>query len=540
MSRKRSAPTANLGALRILTGFILLLAVSGCALEQPAELRIVNGREPESLDPGTVIGQADGRVVQSVWEGLTRYNATNAAPEPGLALSWKKSPDGKVYTFFLKTNAQWSTGEPITTRDVVYSWFRVLNPKTASDYVGNLFYIKGAEDYHLGRAHADQVGIKALDDFTLEVTLVNPTPFFLDLCAFPTQAVVHRGTIEKYGDDWLKARPLPASGAYQLVSWRLNDRIRLKKNPRYWDAGNVAIETVDLFPVNYQNTALNLFMKGEVDVVWDKDVVPTELLDVLVKRDDFHKFNYLGTYFIRINLTREPFGDPAVRKALALAVDRSRIPSVLLAGGTVADFYVLPGLPNYTSPPGLEYDPEGAKQLLREAGFPDGAGFPRFEYMFNTSRDHEKIAVQLQAMWKETLGIQMELRSVEWKVYLNSQSSLDYDLSRSAWIGDYADPNTFLDMFMSNNPNNRTGWKSEKYDLLMREANATADEQKRALLLQQAENMLIREEVPIVPIYIYAGYNLFDPEVITGIHNEQNIRDEHPIRAIRKLSKTKP
>jgi oligopeptide transport system substrate-binding protein len=176
-----------------------------------------------------------------------------------------------------------------------------------------------------------------------------------------------------------------------------------------------------------------------------------------------------------------------------------------------------------------------ARTLLAEAGFPDGKGFPRFEYMFNTSRDHEKIAVQLQDMWRRELGIHIELRSLEWKVYLNAQSSRDYDLSRSAWIGDYTDPNTFLDMFMSNNPNNRTGWKSETYDRLIQQGNATPDVKARAALLQQAEAILIREELPIVPLYIYVGFNFFDPKKVGGIFNEQNIRDEHPLRAMRKL-----
>jgi oligopeptide transport system substrate-binding protein len=530
----RSAPRGNSGALRFLLLLICVFA-AGCAIEEPAQLRIINGKEPETLDPGTATGQPDGRVIQSLFEGLTRYNATNAAPEPGLAHSWEISPDAKTYTFHMRTNAVWSTGEKITARDVVYSWFRVLEPATAGDYVGNLFYIKGAEDFHLGRGKREDVGIKAVDDYTLRVELVNPTAFFLDLCAFPTQAVVHRATIEKYGYNWLKAKPLPVSGAYELVSWRLNDRIRLKKNPRYWDATNTSIETVDLFPVNSQNTALNLFVNREVDIVWDKDVVPTELLDVLSKRKDFHRFNYLGTYFVRFNVTRPPFDDVRVRKALALAVDRRKIDEIMMGGATAANFYV-PPLPKYKSPEGLPYDPALARQLLKEAGFEGGKGFRRFEYLFNSSRDHEKIAVQLQAMWKNELGIQMDLRAVEWKVYLTSQSSLDYDLSRSAWIGDYADPNTFLDMFMGNNPNNRTAWKNARYEELMRTANATADTATRAKLLQDAESLLIREEPPIIPIYIYVGLNFFDPEKIHGIYNDENIRDEHPIRAIRKIS----
>ncbi len=539
MFQMRSAPGSHLGALRFCV-LLVLLFCAGCAIQEPAELRIINGKEPESLDPATVIGQADGRVVQSIFEGLTRYNPTNASPEPGLAHRWEITPDGKSYTFFLRTNAQWSTGGTITARDVVFSWFRVLDPMTAADYVGNLFYITGAEDFHLGKnKDTNSVGIKALDDFTLQVDLVNPTPFFLDLCAFATFAVVPRETIEKYQDQWLKARPLPCSGAYELVSWRLNDRIRVRKNPFYWDAANVGVETADFLPINSQNTAINLFVNEEVDVIWDKETIPTELVDVLSTNRFFHRFPYLGTYFFRINVTRPPFNDVRVRKALALALDRSRIADVLIGSGDVANHLVPPGLPHYTSPQGLERNPELARQLLREAGFTNGHGFPRFEYLFNSSRDHEKIAVQVQDIWKRELGIHMELRPVEWKVYLNAQSSLDYDLARSAWIGDYADPNTFLDLFLSNNPNNRTGWKNEEYDRLLRTANATADVDERAKLMHTAEALLIRDELPIIPIYIYVGYNMFDPEVIHGIHNASNPRDEHPLRAIRKIPRPK-
>lgn len=535
---KRRAAGEISGARRFFFSALsfLILGFAGCALQKPADLRIVNGKEPESLDPGTVVGQADGRVVQSVFEGLTRYNATNAAPEPGLADRWEISEDKKIYTFHIRTNALWSTGEPITAHDFVYSWFRVLDPKTASDYVGNLFYIAGAEDYNLGKTKDPAaVGIRALDDRTLRVELINPTPFFLDLCAFPTQAAVHRQTIEKYGDNWLKARPLPVSGAYQLESWRLNDRIRLRKNPHYWELDSGRIELIDLFPVSSPAAALNLYIKGQVDIVWDKEVVPAELLDVLTNRTDFHRFKYLANYFYRCNTTRKPLNDARVRKALALTIDRERLVRFITRGGEPAvNFYVPPGVPNYTSPEGLPRDPQLARKLFAEAGFPEGKGFPRLEYLFDSSRNNEKIAVELQDTWKRELGIHVDLRAVEWKVYLNSQSSLEYDLCRSSWIGDYADPNTFLDMFMSTNPNNRTGWKNERYDTLVRTANATADITARARLLQEAEAILVREELPIVPLYVYVGFNFFNPQVITGVFNDENMRDEHPLRAIRK------
>jgi oligopeptide transport system substrate-binding protein len=512
---------------------LLCACVAGCTRYDRADLVIVNGPEPESLDPAIITGQADGRIALTIFEGLTRYNPTNATPLPGLAERWDISPDGRVYTFHIRTNAVWSTGEPITAEDFVYAWLRVLEPRTGADYAGQLYYVKGAEAFNtLKNTNASNVGVKALGPKTLRVELVEPTPFFLDLCAFQTLAPVPRWVIEKHGDRWLMQKPLPVSGAYNLVSWRINDRVRLRKNLLYWDAANTHCEVVDMIPCTVANTALNLYETGEADIVWDKELVPLELLDLLRKRQDFHTYNYLGTYFYRYNVTRKPFDDVRVRKAMALAIDKRRlVEKITRAGEQVASHLVPPGVANYTSPEGLGYDPELARKLLAEAGYPGGKGFPRVDYMFNSHKTHEKIAVEMQEMWERELGIQIELRNLEWKVFLQSQSKLDFGLSRSSWIGDYNDPNTFLDMFMSNNGNNRTGWKSERYDNLMREANGKVDIKEREKVLQQAESLLIRDELPIVPLFIYVGLEYYDKNKVSGIFS--NIRAEHPVRTIR-------
>ena len=518
----------------LATGFL-----TGCSRRSDrADLVIINGKEVESLDPAIITGQPDIRIALTLFEGLTRYNAVDAQAEPGLADRWEISPDLRTYTFHLRTNGVWSTGEPITAEDVVYSWLRVLNPLTAADYAGNFYYIKNAEEYNTGKiTNASEVAVKALDRWTVQVELLNPTPFFLELCAFQTHVVMPRWIIEKHGDRWIHARPLPSSGAYELLAWRLEDRVSVRKNPRYWDAANVQLERVDLMPVNSPATALNLFLTKQVDIIWDKDVVPTELIDLLKKRRDFHVFDYLGSYFVRFNVTRKPFDDVRVRKAFALVVDRQRITERVTRGGErPASFLVPPGLPNYQSPAGLGYDPGEARRLLKEAGYPDGKGFPRVSYHFNTSRSHEMVGVELQEMWRRELGIEVELRSMEWKTYLRAQSELDFDLSRSAWVGDYNDPNTFLDMFRSSNPNNRTGWKNLDYDQWMRKANASSDPAERAKFLSAAEALLVRDDPPILPLYIYVGFNLFDPDVITGLYN--NIRDEHPVRSIKKRARS--
>lgn len=534
------SPQAHLPKLWQCACFVFLVFTGCFRGGNQADLVIVNGREPDSLDPALILGQADGRVVQALFEGLTRYSAKDAGAEPGLADRWDISPDQKTYTFHIRDNAKWSTGEKITAHDFVYSWLRVLDPETGSDYSGNLYYIRGAEDFNNGKTKdASTVGIRAVDDATLRVELVNPTPFFLELCAYAPQCIVHRATVEKYGDRWLQARPIPCSGAYELVYWRLNDRVRVRKNTNYWDAAHTQLNLVDFLPVSLASTALNLYQTGQADVIWDKDLVPSEIIDVLTNRTDFHTTRpFLATYFMRFNLTRKPFDDVRVRKALGMSIDRKRIvEKITRSGETPATFYVPPGLTNYTSPEGLAYNPEEARKLLSEAGYPDGRGFPRIEYTFRSARDDEKVAVELKDMWKRNLNIDVGLRGVEHKVWLRLQSALDYDLIRSSWVGDYNDPNTFLDMFMSGNANNRTGWKSAEYDDLMRNANSMTNLTERARVLHEAEKLLVAHDAPIVPIYIYNGFSFWDPAQIAGIH--LNIRDEHPVHAIRRIAPRK-
>ncbi|HEY5232449.1 MAG TPA: peptide ABC transporter substrate-binding protein [Verrucomicrobiae bacterium] len=524
--------------------FVFFLAacvlISGCGRhEPPADITIINQAEPETLDPALLTGIPEMRIDVGLFEGLARLGPKTAQPIPGLAKSWEISPDGIIYTFHLRTNLVWSTGEPITADDVVYSWIRTLAPATASDYAGQLFYVTNAEDFNAGKIQdPSPVGIHALDKFTVRVELNSSVPFFLDICAMPLTYVVPRQTIEKYGDRWLMARPLPASGPYELAYWRLNDKVRLIKNPRYWDAANTQSDIIDILPIGSPSTAFDLYEQGAVDIIWDKEVVPAELLDILRKRPDVHPFNYLAIYWVSFNVTRKPFDNPLVRKALALAVDRERIVKKVMRGGERPISHLVPdGTANYTSPPGLDYNPALAKKLLAEAGYPGGRGFPRFEYIFNApagggDKVHEDIAIELQQMWHDTLGINMDLRQVEWKVWLSETAHLDYDAGRGDWIGDYDDANTFLDLFLSNSGNNRTGWKNARYDGLVSEANAQTDLKKREELFQQAEGILIQDELPIIPLYIYAGINYYHTN-ITGIY--QNILDDHPLNYIRKI-----
>jgi len=535
-----SAPQNTWGALRFFAVLSTALILVACKVEPRADLTVVNGNEPESLDPAIVSAVPDMRITKALFEGLARLDGKSGRPIPGLAERWDLSPDGRVYTFHLRTNLAWSAGEPITTADVLYSWMRALSPATASDYAGQLFYIHNAEDFYSGKIkNPSELGIRALGPFTFQVELDYPLAFFLDLCCYPTLAVVPRQAIEKYGDRWVTQLPLPCSGPYELVTWRLNDKIRLRKNPFYWDAANTHTELIDVLPTASPNTALNLYETGIADVVWDKDLVPVELMDVLVKRPDFHNFSFLGTFFYRFNVTRKPLNDPRVRQAFALATDKRQIVKKLTFGGEkVAAHFVPDGVANYQSPEGPAFDPAQARRLLAEAGFPGGKAFPRLQYMFfaaagGGAKIQEKIAVELQQMWRKELGVEVELRQIERKVFYSAQSRLDYDLSASSWVGDYNDANTFLDMYVSSSGNNRTGWKNHGYDALIREANQQTDLNRRADLFRKAEALLIGQEAPIVPVYFYAGFTYFNDQKVKGIY--PNLLDEHPFQDIYKV-----
>lgn len=535
ISHIRSA--ARHSARRILPLLLAGLCLSCSPTEPRADLVIANGAEPGSLDPATSKGLEELRIVMALWEGLMRLDPKTAQPIPGLADRYEVSPDGRVYTFHIRSNAKWSTGERITAHDFVYSWRRVLDPLTASEYAGQLFYIKNAEAYfNRTLKDPDELGVKAPDDSTLRVELTNPTPFFLGLCAFQTLSVVPREVVEKHGDDWMRVRPLPVSGPYQLERWSLNDRVRLRANPHYWDATNTQCQVVDLLPIRSASTAFNLYERGGLDVIWDKELIPSELFPILRPRPDFHSFNYLGTYFLRFNTTRKPLDDPRVRRALTMCIDKQRlVDKILKTGEVIGSHFVPPGTANCRSPEGLAFDPAGARQLLKEAGYPNGQGLRPIEYLFESVSGggsvHSKIGVELQQMWQRELGIKVELRQMEKQVYLAAQRSLDYDVSRSTWIGDYNDPNTFLDLFRSNNGNNRTGWKHPPYDALMDRASLLTDLDQRAELLRQAESILVRDEAPIAPLYFYSGFNYHNPDRISGIHG--NVLDSHPINAIR-------
>ena len=518
----------------------MLVLLSGCSPAPPrADLVFINGAEPETLDPALITGQPEGRLVNALFEGLLRFDC-HGKSTPGVASSWEISHDRKTYTFHLRPDARWSDGKRVTAGDFVASWRRTLDPVTASAYSYQLFAVEGAEEYARGtQPDFSKVGVSAPDESTLRVRLRQPTPYFLDLCAFPTLYPVRTDLIARDGDGWVKPGRLVGNGAFLLEDWRINDRVSLRKNPVYWDAPSVRLRTVDVLPISKANVAYNFYAAGQADLLMDKGLAPPSLLDALKERPDFHAAPFLGSYFLRFNCAKGPFTDVRVRKAFSMALDRKRLTTkITRAGESPAVSFVPPGIPGYRPPEGLLENTAAARRLLAEAGYTGGRGFPLTTYLYSEGELNEGVAVELQAMWREVLGVTVQLARQEWKVYLNSLGSLDFGIARSSWVGDYPDPNTFLDLFLSGSGNNRTGWSNPAYDALIHRAAGEGDPGARFAILREAEEMLIRRELPLAPLFFYVGIQLYDDARLGGI--EANVLDEHPLREIFRKEMTPP
>jgi len=372
------------------------------------------------------------------------------------------------------------------------------------------------------------VGVKA-EGQKLVVKLTSRTPFFTDLVAFYPLYPVNPTCVQDHGSPhWTRRENIVSNGPFKLEFRRIRDRIRMVKNEHYWDAASVKLKVIDALAVKGETTSLNMYLNGQID--WSTQM-PVSTIPLL-KKDYANQFRFgpeLTTYFYRINVTRSELKDKRVRRALAMAVNKRAIcEQVSRAGEQPATSLCPPGMAGYTAPSGAMYDVEQARHLLAEAGYPGGRGLPTIEILYNDLDAHRTIAETIQQMWKENLGVDAELRGLEWGVYLDSQHTLDYDTCRAGWVADYADPNTFLDMFVTGGDNNQTGWSNARYDELIRLAASEPDSTKRMSLLHKAETILLDEQ-PIIPIYFRVSKNLVQPRV-KGFFNSVN--DEHPLKLI--------
>lgn len=479
-----------------------------------------NGTDPQELDPHIVTGIPEHNILTALLEGLVAKDPATLEPVPAVAKEWHISDEGKTYNFKLRDDARWSNGDPVTAQDFVWSWWRALQPALGNQYAYMLFPIKNAENYAKGKIDDfSQVGVHALDDHTLEVKLSHPTPYFLQLLDHYSMFPVHRPTIEKFGKPdergslWTRPSNFIGNGPFILTDWRLFNRVDVAKNPYYWDADKVRLNGIRFHPIENVTTEERMFRSGQLHHTAS---VPIDKIAIYKKESPqlLHTYPYLGNYFYRINTTLPHLSDKRVRRALAMSIDSKQITEQVTKGGEApAHTFTPPDTLGYTAKPAFEFNPEKARELLAEAGYPNGKGFPVTELLYNTSEGHRKIAVAIQQMWNKYLGVNITLNNQDWKVYLDSVNNADYSIARAGWIGDYVDPNTFLDMWVKDGGNNRTGWSNSRYDeIILKLAPQTADRVLRYKLMAEAEAILL-EAMPIIPIYIYNSKSLVHPSL---------------------------
>ncbi len=592
--------TVVLTCLGLMTAILLYFGRSAALV--PADLTLVNPSQVNTLDPQQMSWTADIRIALNIWEGLARHDRITMQPIGGVA-SWppEVSADGLRYTFMLRRDARWSNGDAVTAGDFVRGWRRALEPGTAADYAALLLaHIRGAQTYYtfrqqairqladlqsadrraerlsLLRDHAaemdkrwQEVGIRALNDHTLAVELVRPTPYFLELTALSVMLPIHQ-SIERlrqgdpaiglddhglvvYDNQWTKPDyhrngypGLTTNGPFQLSDWQFRRRLRLTRNSFHYDAAGVALGSIDIMMFENPNTAFLAYETGVVDWLTDLNV---DYAGALLRqrregrRPDVHNAPAFGTYFYNLNCRDpqlpdgrdNPFVDARVRQAFSMAVDRAALcRSVAEKENRPLSVLIPPGtIPGYPAVVGLPYDPRRAADLLDAAGYADRADFPEIVILVNTGFIHERVAQALAHMWQTALGIRVAIQGQETKTFGSHKAKHNFQIARGAWYGDYLDPTTFLDVFATGNGNNDSGYSDRRYDALLRQAAECPDPQQRLRLLADAETLLVTEGLPIIPIYQYTNPQAHRPWVHGIVPNARELYSLRDIQVVR-------
>ena len=523
----------------LLSGCGTKAAPDAKAKEIPQVITFNLGSEPKTIDPALSQASDSADVIGNAFEGLMRLDAKDK-PIPGMADTYKMSTDGLTYTFHIRKGAQWSDGKPVVAGDFEYAWKRALKPATASEYAYQLFYLKNGQGYNesglasdkktagVKAATADEVGVKAKDDSTLVVTLENPTAYFLSLMAFETYMPVRKDVADTNTAWTTKPATYITNGAFKMKEWVPKDVLTFVKNDKYWDAKNVKLDTLNYKMLEDQTAALSAFRAGQINMLYQP---PQSEIPALVKDGSCKITPNYATYYYVANLTPEAvkinptaakaIQNPKVRKALSLAINRKDIVDNVSKGGqTPATSFVPKGSlePNGKDFASKEYYPAvgdvaKAKALLAEAGYPGGKGFPKMTFLYNTGAGHQNIAAAVQDMWKKNLGVDIELKNQEWKVFLQTRNDKQYILARDGWNADYTDPMTFLDLFTTSSGNNDAGYSSPAYDAKILASKKELDPAKRMTILHEAEDIIMNDDV-IIPIYGYTNTIVTKPSVM--------------------------
>lgn len=504
----------------LVAGNVATAAVvpAGVQLAEKQTLVRNNGSEVQSLDPHKIEGVPESNINRDLFEGLL-ISDVDGKPSPGVAEKWENK-DFKVWTFHLRKDAKWSDGTPVTAQDFVYSWQRLANPNTASPYASYLQYghIVNIDDIIAGKKPITDLGVKALDDHTFEVTLSEPVPYFYKLLVHSSVSPVPRAAVEKFGEKWTQPANIVTNGAYKLKDWVVNERIVLERNTNYWDNVKTVINQVTYLPISSEVTDVNRYRSGEIDMTYNN--MPIELFQKLKKEipNEVHVDPYLCTYYYEINNQKAPFNDVRVRTALKLALDRDIIVNKVKNQGDLPAYSFTPP---YTDGAKLvepewfkwsqEKRNEEAKKLLAEAGYTAEKPLT-FDLLYNTSDLHKKLAIAAASIWKKNLGANVKLENQEWKTFLDTRHQGNYDVSRAGWCADYNEPTSFLNMVLSDSSNNTVHYKSPAFDKLIADTLKVTDEAQRSKLYSKAEQQLDKDSA-IVPVYYYVNARLVKPWV---------------------------
>lgn len=515
--------------LAIVLGTTTLAGCGGTTSSKNVKQSIVMnlGADPKTIDPALNDAIDGATVIANAFEGLSILDQKDN-PTQGIASSWDISSDGLTYTFHLR-DAKWSDGQPVKASDFEYAWKRVLNPDTASDYAYYLFYLKNGEAYNSSKdpkytgpkATADDVGVKAVDDKTLRVTLEEPCPYFLSLTAFPTYAPVRKDVVEKAPSNWWQnPDTYICNGPFKMTYYKSKDKIQFVKNNNFWDAKSIKLNNLEYRVLDEAATYMSSFTNKEIDIIYQP---PTTQIPSLVKAGTAKIYPQLGTYYVEFNLTSnaakvdpaaaKAISDPRVREALCLALNRQTLVDKVTKGGETAAYAFVPkGIPDASTGKDFAakeyFPPKGdiarAKKLLSDAGYPDGKGFPTLTYLYNTAQNHQDIAVFIQDAWKTNLGINITLKNEEWAVFQKDRTSKNYIVARAGWVADFTDPMTFLDVFNSKGGNNDPGYANANYDKKLSDSKKETDKSRRMKTLHDAEDILMAD-YPIIPLYYYTN-----------------------------------
>ncbi|MDO4643872.1 MAG: peptide ABC transporter substrate-binding protein [Cardiobacteriaceae bacterium] len=478
---------------KILLSSLILLALGAQA---ETTLRRANGAEPKSIDPQLASESAGTSIIFDNFEGLITRSATGELIG-GVADKWEVSEDGKTYTFHLRDNAKWSDGTPVTASDFVYAWQRAVNPATGGEYAFILYPVKNAEAITAGNEKAlNALGVKALDDKTLQIELNNPVPYFIELMSHYSAYPVPQKIVEQHGDKWTRPEHIVTNGPYHIVDWKPNNAIVSEKSANYWDKEHVSIDKVIYYPTESSSTAFARYRAGEVDYL---ESPSTEDFDLARKEypNEVHVNPFLSTYWYGFNLTKPPFKDNLkLREALTIAIDRETLVKKVTKNGQIPAYSVVPPATSNSDPylpPYAKLDRKAqielARSLYAEAGYSKEKPL-KVTISYNTNERHKQIAIAVAAMWKQVLGVQTELVNQEWKVLLANMRQKNFEVYRYAWTGDYNDPYTFLEIFQQNSNMNHSQFLNADFDAKLKEASKILDLKERAKKLHEAEQIL--------------------------------------------------